>query len=468
MFPRNQQRKTTPKFRAHIPYKTFHFFFVMKAVKKINKVWMLDRKSQKQAHVLPCGGGENSARVKLDLKTYIEAQRKKLRAECSVTTVRTALRHASAHLKTLTARHQLREKRRLTRTIECLKRRLHALSTKTYTTEFDALVAPYLEAARQMEEVAAAAPESKKTTTRSPPRKRLASASTNVLSEGRAFKHPKSLSTNTSNYDEHALRDELAMVLEKDAPPLYVVEGDICGTCNVAMVVMSTEALFGCPQCGHTRPYLQATSSRIPYGEEVEFASFSYKRKNHFQEWLNAIQAKENTEVPNTVIQDVMYHLYHKSGIRSVSQITQASVRHTLKQLGMRKQYDHTMQIYVSITGKQPPRFSTFQEEQLRIMFESIQGPFQKHCPPDRKNFLSYSYCLYKFCELVGYDHFLQYFMLLKGVEKLRKQDAIFKKICEEMDWQFIPSYKEKEGWVHDAPVGETIDGIISKALHKP
>ena len=34
MFPRNQQRKTTPKFRAHIPYKTFHFFFCDESRKK--------------------------------------------------------------------------------------------------------------------------------------------------------------------------------------------------------------------------------------------------------------------------------------------------------------------------------------------------------------------------------------------------------------------------------------------------
>ena len=218
----------------------------------------------------------------------------------------------------------------------------------------------------------------------------------------------------------------------------------MCTHCGTPLRVMATEAILGCTTCGHVRPYLQATPSRIPYGEEVEFVTFSYKRQNHFQEWLNSIQAKENTEVSANVIDDVMRHLFHTMGIISDDQITQATVRLALKQLGLRKQYDHTMQIFVSITGKQPPRFSAFQEEQLRIMFEAIQGPFHKHCPPDRKNFLSYSYCLYKFCELTGYDHFMQYFMLLKGAEKLRKQDAIFEKICEEMDWQFIPSIKTK------------------------
>ena len=92
-------------------------------------------------------------------------------------------------------------------------------------------------------------------------------------------------------------------------------------------------------------------------------------------------------------------------------------------------------------------------------MFDAIQGPFKKHCPPDRKNFLSYSYCLHKFCELLGYDNFLQYFMLLKGVEKLRKQDAIFSNICEELDWQFIPSYKERE-----ATTGKSLEEFVKNA----
>ena len=79
-------------------------------------------------------------------------------------------------------------------------------------------------------------------------------------------------------------------------------------------------------------------------------------------------------------------------------------------------------------------------EERLRIMFKDIQAPFKKHCPPERKNFLSYSYVLYKFCELLGEDEYLQYFPLLKSKEKLYNQDVLFKKICEELRWEFIPT----------------------------
>ena len=73
-------------------------------------------------------------------------------------------------------------------------------------------------------------------------------------------------------------------------------------------------------------------------------------------------------------------------------------------------------------------------------MFKEIQIPFTNNCPENRKNFLSYSYVLHKFCELLELDHLLQYFSLLKSREKLQQQDSIWKKICNDLEWQYIPS----------------------------
>lgn len=72
------------------------------------------------------------------------------------------------------------------------------------------------------------------------------------------------------------------------------------------------------------------------------------------------------------------------------------------------------------------------------MMFRDVQEPFNIHCPESRKNFLSYSYVLYKFCELLGEDDFLPCFPLLKSKEKLYQQDVIWKKICNELKWEFI------------------------------
>jgi hypothetical protein len=79
-------------------------------------------------------------------------------------------------------------------------------------------------------------------------------------------------------------------------------------------------------------------------------------------------------------------------------------------------------------------------QERLKNMFNEIQSPFDKHCPPDRKNFLSYSYVLYKFCELLSEDQYLIYFPLLKSRDKLASQDSIWRNICKELMWEFIPT----------------------------
>ena len=79
-------------------------------------------------------------------------------------------------------------------------------------------------------------------------------------------------------------------------------------------------------------------------------------------------------------------------------------------------------------------------EEKLCNMFKEIQGPFLRHCPKDRKNFLSYSYVLFKFFELLKLDEHLRFFPLLKSREKLAIQDQIFKCICEDLNWPFMPS----------------------------
>lgn len=42
--------------------------------------------------------------------------------------------------------------------------------------------------------------------------------------------------------------------------------------------------------------------------------------------------------------------------------------------------------------------------------------------------------------ELLGEDQYLPCFPLLKSREKLYVQDQIWKKICEELKWQFIPT----------------------------
>ncbi|CAH6421625.1 Poxvirus Late Transcription Factor VLTF3 like [uncultured virus] len=111
-----------------------------------------------------------------------------------------------------------------------------------------------------------------------------------------------------------------------------------------------------------------------------------------------------------------------------------------LKTLGLTQYYEHATHIISTLSGQPPPTINREIEERLRLMFRQIQIPFEKHCPTNRVNFLSYSYVLHKFCQLLEIDDFTKCFPLLKSREKLRQQDKIWEKICVELRWQYIPS----------------------------
>ena len=169
------------------------------------------------------------------------------------------------------------------------------------------------------------------------------------------------------------------------------------------------------------------------------YVVYSYRRENHFNEWVNQFQAKESTTVPPELIEQLREEL-RKRRVKNTSEITHRKVREMLKKIHMNKYYEHAPYITTILNGVQPPTMPQALEDRLRLMFGQIQTPFEKHCPANRKNFLSYSYVLYKFCELLGEDSYLPCFPLLKSKEKLYKHDAIWKKITADLGWEFIPT----------------------------
>jgi hypothetical protein len=192
-----------------------------------------------------------------------------------------------------------------------------------------------------------------------------------------------------------------------------------------------------CKECGVSEYIL---GDEVGFKEEQELEKnvvYSYKRENHFNEWISQFQAKESTSVPEEVIAQLRTE-FKKQKIKDLSEITHEKVKGLLKKLDKSKYYEHVPYITTILNGIQPPTMSQALEDRLRLMFHKIQTPFEKHKPANRKNFLSYSYVLYKFCELLGEDDYLKCFPLLKSKEKLYIQDQIWEKICRELQWEFL------------------------------
>jgi hypothetical protein len=218
----------------------------------------------------------------------------------------------------------------------------------------------------------------------------------------------------------------------------FVVVTDICKYCNKGeMIAVDYEGIMICNHCSSSIKYLVENEKPSYKEPPKEVCFYAYKRINHFREILAQFQAKETTQIPDEVIENIIQQI--KKERIDLSQMTNRRTKEILKKLGYNKYYEHIPFIKDKL-GIKPPIMSSELENTLCNLFMDIQGPYAKFCPDDRVNFLNYYYTVYKLCELLNQHHFLPYFPMLKDREKRIEQDVIWKNICEELGWEYIPT----------------------------
>jgi hypothetical protein len=218
----------------------------------------------------------------------------------------------------------------------------------------------------------------------------------------------------------------------------FVCQTDICQYCYKGeLIPLEDEGILICNNCSRNIPYLIENEKPSYKEPPKEVCFYAYKRINHFKEILAQFQGKETTQIPVEVIENIKLQI--KKERIELEQITNLKTKEILKKLGYNKYYEHIPFIKDKL-GIKPPVMSPELEEILCNLFIELQSPYSKYCPDDRVNFLNYYYTAYKLCELLGETHYLQDFPMLKDREKRVEQDQIWKKICEELDWEFIPT----------------------------
>ena len=216
----------------------------------------------------------------------------------------------------------------------------------------------------------------------------------------------------------------------------YVCQTDICAFCHKGeLIPLEDEGVLVCNSCSRSIPYLIENEKPSYKEPPKEVCFYAYKRINHFKEILAQFQGKETTQIPLDVIENIKLQI--KKERIEISQITNTKTKEILKKLGYNKYYEHIPFIKDKL-GIKPPIMSPELEETLCNLFVELQSPYSKFCPDDRVNFLNYYYTAYKLCELLGEEKYLPFFPMLKDKEKRIEQDVIWKKICEELDWEFI------------------------------
>ena len=218
----------------------------------------------------------------------------------------------------------------------------------------------------------------------------------------------------------------------------FCFDSDICKFCRKGeMIYVESEGISICNNCSKTMKYLIENEKPSYKEPPKEVCFYAYKRINHLREILAQFQAKESTHIPDEVFENIKNQV--KKERIELKDLSNKKAKEILKNLGYNKYYEHIPYIKDKL-GIKPPVMTPELEDTLCNLFMEIQKPYSNHCPDDRVNFLNYYYVLYKMCELLGEIQFLPFFPMLKDPVKRIEQDEIWKKICQELRWEFIPT----------------------------
>jgi hypothetical protein len=238
-------------------------------------------------------------------------------------------------------------------------------------------------------------------------------------------------------FEQYAARMKLNVAAPAETTKVDIAEH--CEQCNVSREEITSEGILVCPLCG-SEEYMLVVSDVPSFRDPPkERNNYAYKKINHLNEILNQFQAKESTIIPDDVMHEIVCEI-KKRRIQNIAEMVEKDMREILKKLNRSKFYEHATHILSRLNGNPPPMITPEIEEKIRAMFQEIQAPFLIYCPDERTNFLSYSYILFKFFELLELDDYKVYFPLLKSRDRLIAHDEIWKKICDYLHWEFIQS----------------------------
>ena len=217
-------------------------------------------------------------------------------------------------------------------------------------------------------------------------------------------------------------------------------EDNYCYTCEKFRVLNVDEGISTCLSCG-----ISINVSTNPEKSSIKPTENDYKRYNHFCDCLANIQGKESFKVSEDVINNIFKEIVHERMENSLEKLTEADIKRYLKKHRKLRYYNHATQILYRITKIPPLQMTPIMEEKMKMRFLQIQEPFEIFKGKNRINFFSYSYIIYKFCQILGYNEFLPKLKLYKDRLKLYELDKIWKKICEHLGgenagWKFIMS----------------------------
>lgn len=259
----------------------------------------------------------------------------------------------------------------------------------------------------------------------------------NLKNNVSSFKETSSSTKTNDNYIYEYMKNMDEDYFDFDK---YVHPEHKCLICNKGeMIHVACDGVVVCNNCGIQQLFITDTEKPSYKEPPKEVCFYAYKRINHFREILNQFQAKESTFISCEIINKIQFQIRKER--LNLKELSYTKTKEIFKILGLNKYYEHIAYIKDKL-GIKPPIMSPKLEEMLCTLFTEIQSSYSKYCPDDRTNFLNYYYTLFKLCELLDQHEYLPLLKeaMLGDRTKRVEQDDVWRKICNDMDWEFIPT----------------------------
>ena len=165
-----------------------------------------------------------------------------------------------------------------------------------------------------------------------------------------------------------------------------------------------------------------------------------YKRLDHFKEVLSQFQGKEGKDIPRTVIERLRENIKNDSP-------TILEVKQNLRKLELNKYVENVFYIHHVLSGTPLPYIKREIEDKMIRLFKQLERVFglvRSRVPFARTSFLNYYYVLFKLLDYLQQPELLHRVPLLKTHVRVKQHDALWRHICEELDWPFRPTKRQQ------------------------
>nr|XP_004205627.1 uncharacterized protein LOC101235145 [Hydra vulgaris] len=212
-----------------------------------------------------------------------------------------------------------------------------------------------------------------------------------------------------------------------------------CKTCNVDKIIIYNESKLACAICGDSDNIVIDSDMPLQRETFAEKPKSHYKRLGHCIEKLNQFLCKSTANVHERVFKVLEEEIEKHNLIKK--DITIRFIEAMMKKHHLSDFYENIMYIYSKITGKRPQTITVGEYELvLKIFIEAEEVYEKKYKPPNRENFLKYTFVLNKIFLAIGRRDVAEHFKLLKSPEKLKQQERVWRKICIDIGRKYCSS----------------------------